>query len=80
MSGLSIGVSFDVTDDAVSLLAQRGYDPRNGGRQLRRTIDAELAAPLSEHLLAAACRPGDRVDVYRDGDRLRFDIPRGPTP
>jgi len=40
------------------LLAEKGWDPKFGGRPLRRTIQKELEAPLSEFILQGCWEPG----------------------
>jgi ATP-dependent Clp protease ATP-binding subunit ClpC len=53
----------EVRDDAIDLLAKRGYDPAFGARPLRRIITNLIEDPLSEGVLADRYRPGDTVVV-----------------
>ena len=67
-----IGVVF--TADAVSHLAERGFDPEFGARPLRRTIQRMVENQLSRMLLEGTLNEGDTVTVgYGDG-RLTFDV------
>jgi ATP-dependent Clp protease ATP-binding subunit ClpC len=50
--------SLKVTNAAKKILAQKGWDPKYGGRPLRRTIQKELEVPLSELILEGRCRSG----------------------
>ncbi|HUF06618.1 MAG TPA: ATP-dependent chaperone ClpB [Candidatus Binatia bacterium] len=64
------GITLDVTDDALTLLAREGYDPVYGARPLRRAIQRHLENPLSRRLLAGEFAPGDtvRIDAGTDGE------------
>jgi ATP-dependent Clp protease ATP-binding subunit ClpC len=53
----------DVRDDAIDLLAKRGYDPAFGARPLRRIITNLIEDPLSEGVLADRFHAGDTVVV-----------------
>jgi ATP-dependent Clp protease ATP-binding subunit ClpC len=52
-----------VRDDAIDLLAKRGYDPAFGARPLRRIITNLIEDPLSEGVLADRFHAGDTVVV-----------------
>ncbi|HMO56875.1 MAG TPA: ATP-dependent Clp protease ATP-binding subunit [Roseiflexaceae bacterium] len=56
-------LTLDVRDDAVDLLAKRGYDPAFGARPLRRIITNLIEDPLSEGVLEGRFSPGDVVVV-----------------
>jgi ATP-dependent Clp protease ATP-binding subunit ClpC len=56
-------LTLDVRDDAVDLLAKRGYDPAFGARPLRRIITNLIEDPLSEGVLEGRFKPGDTVVV-----------------
>lgn len=45
------GYSLKISSAAKKLLAEKGWDPKMGGRPLRRTIQKEIESPLSELLL-----------------------------
>jgi ATP-dependent Clp protease ATP-binding subunit ClpB len=64
------GISLEVTDAALDLLAREGFDPVYGARPLRRTIQRALENPLARRLLAGEFTSGDtvRVDVTADGE------------
>lgn len=53
-------------------LAERGYAPAFGARELRRTIEREVQGPLAEMLVDGELHEGDRVDIRVRGERLRF--------
>ena len=63
-------LELEVTPEAKSLLAQKGYDPDFGARPLRRVIQNLIEDPLAEELLRGAFATGSKVIVDRTGDEL----------
>jgi len=57
------GISLTATPEAVSLLAEMGYDPEMGARPLRRVIQQKVEDPLSDAVLSGQFQPGDEVVV-----------------
>ena len=57
----ALGVQLAVTDAALDLLAERGFDPTYGARPLRRCICTQLEDPAAEALLSGRTGPGDRL-------------------
>jgi ATP-dependent Clp protease ATP-binding subunit ClpC len=66
------GVSLDIDDSAVKLLAKSGFDPQYGARPLRRAIQRMVEDSLSEELLSGAIHMGEKVRVSADGEQLKF--------
>jgi ATP-dependent Clp protease ATP-binding subunit ClpB len=64
------GMSLEVSDAALTLLAREGYDLVYGARPLRRAIQRRLENPLARRLLAGEFTDGGtiRVDVSPDGE------------
>jgi ATP-dependent Clp protease ATP-binding subunit ClpC len=58
------------TPEALTALAEQGYDPEFGARPLRRVIQQKVEDPLSDRLLAGEFTIGDHVivDLDPDGD------------
>ncbi len=67
-------LTLTLTDRAVAMLGERGYDPTYGARPLKRTIQRLVVDPLANELLAGTFKAGDQVvgDLDLDGDRLVF--------
>ncbi|QBI19272.1 ATP-dependent Clp protease ATP-binding subunit [Egibacter rhizosphaerae] len=67
-------LDIELTEDAKSWLANRGYDPQLGARPLRRTIQREIEDKLSEKILYGEFGPGQLVvaDVDTDADEMTF--------
>jgi ATP-dependent Clp protease ATP-binding subunit ClpC len=47
-----------ITSAARKILVEKGWDPKYGGRPLRRTIQKELECPLSQLILEGFWKPG----------------------
>jgi len=62
----------DVRQDALDLLARRGYDPAFGARPLRRIITNLIEDALAEGLLEGRFQEGDTIVVDTEGDTLRL--------
>jgi len=60
-------MALKVTEAAIDLLIQSGYNPEFGARPLRRAIEKHIEDPLSEKILAGDLVPGPiRVDAEDD--------------
>ncbi len=64
----SAGLDLEVSDAALELLGEAGFDPVYGARPLKRAIQQKLENPLAQKILAGEFDPGStvRVDV-KDG-------------
>ena len=73
VSDMEIDISF--TDEAVSKLADSGFDPVYGARPLRRAIQSNIEDKLSEMMLDGTLKPGKAyVCGVKDGV-FTFDEP-----
>ncbi|MBC8100790.1 MAG: ATP-dependent Clp protease ATP-binding subunit, partial [Armatimonadetes bacterium] len=63
-----------LTDEARELVLRKGYDPINGARPLRRSIERLLTRPLSARLLEGVFNAGDTIvaTVTDDQERIQF--------
>jgi ATP-dependent Clp protease ATP-binding subunit ClpB len=64
----------EVDKSAKAMLAKEGYDPQFGARPLKRAIQEHLLDPLATKLLGGEFKPGDKVKVTGDGDKLLFKV------
>jgi ATP-dependent Clp protease ATP-binding subunit ClpB len=62
----------DLTDAAVKLLTDLGFDPQFGARPMRRVLQRELINELSKMILAGTFGPGDKIVVDADHTGLKF--------
>ncbi|MEO1493516.1 MAG: ATP-dependent chaperone ClpB [Pseudomonadota bacterium] len=73
-------IVLDLTETAMTWLADKGYDPVYGARPLKRVIQKALQDPLAELLLAGAIKDGETLAVGADADGLVLgDRARGAT-
>jgi ATP-dependent Clp protease ATP-binding subunit ClpB len=65
-------MTLDISEEAKTLLADKGYDPVYGARPLKRTIQRLIQDPLAVKILAGEFTEGDCVQVDVDDDELTF--------
>jgi len=63
----------EVSDAALDLLGEAGFDPVYGARPLKRAIRAQLENPLAQEILAGKFAPGDLIEVGVADGALRFE-------
>ena len=61
-------------DSAKDLLIEKGYDPANGARPMRRAVEKYIEDPMSEEILKETFKAKDRVIAKKDGDKLMFSV------
>ncbi|MGX9119395.1 ATP-dependent Clp protease ATP-binding subunit ClpA [Mesorhizobium sp. BHbsci] len=57
------GVTFDLSQEAISWLAEKGYDERMGARPLGRVIQEHIKKPLADEVLFGKLKKGGTVRV-----------------
>jgi len=76
-------LTLTATPQALSALADQGYDAEFGARPLRRVIQQKVEDPLSDRLLAGEFQDGDAVlvDVIPDGDimLIKAEVAEAPV-
>jgi ATP-dependent Clp protease ATP-binding subunit ClpB len=60
----------EVTDDALSLIADAGFDPVYGARPLKRAIQTYIENPLAQRLLAGEFLPESTITVDAENGEL----------
>jgi len=70
-----LGISLALSPEAVSLIAEAGYDPEAGARHIRRTIRRLLEDPLTDAILRSEYSRGDTVLAVREDSRIVFRNP-----
>ncbi len=71
------GIQLEITEEAVQLLAETGYDPAFGARPLKRKIQGLVTNPLSNRILAGEIKAGDGIRITVRQNSLDF-VPRSP--
>ena len=70
LAAQSLGL--DVSDAAMRLLADAGFDPVYGARPLKRAIQQRIENPLAQAVLAGEFQPGDTVGVDAGAGSIEF--------
>ena len=66
------GLKLALSDNALTLLANIGFDPVYGARPLKRAIQQQLENLLASKILSAEFVSGDTIHVEAEGGRLVF--------
>jgi ATP-dependent Clp protease ATP-binding subunit ClpB len=68
-------LTLDLSEAARDFVLEKGYDPINGARPLRRAIERYVTRPISSRILEEAFEPGDTIHVVpqEDGEGLRYE-------
>ena len=72
----NLGFSLELTEDAKSFLAEKGYDVQFGARPLHRAIQKYLEDPLAEEILSLHVKAGDILiaDLDKENNKLTFSF------
>ncbi len=63
------GYQLHISDEALKLLGQTGFDPVYGARPLKRAIQQEIENPLAQQILSGDLVPGKTIEMdVRDGE------------
>ena len=65
-------LALEITDAALDLLGNAGFDPVYGARPLKRAIQSRLENPLAQRILVGDYSPGDVIQVDAEDDELMF--------
>ena len=69
-------IGFEMTEDALDLLSEAGFDPVYGARPMKRIIQQQLENPLAQAILSGQFVAGDVVTVLENKGELRFSHQR----
>ena len=64
------GYELEVSDKALELIAQVGFDPVYGARPLKRAIQQSVENPLAKAILAGKVNPDKKVQLLVHNDRI----------
>ena len=65
-------MGLEVSETALDLLGEAGFDPVYGARPLKRAIQRQLENPLANEILSGRFLPGDIIKVEHATDGLTF--------
>ncbi len=66
------GMGIRMYQRAYEFLAQEGYSPEFGARELKRCVERHIATPISEAILEGTFSDGDMIDVLMEEGVLRY--------
>ena len=66
----SIGLK--LKDEVKDFLIEKGYDPKNGARPLRRAIEDYLGSEISEVIINEAVKKGEVLEASLVKDRIKI--------
>ncbi|NOH93458.1 ATP-dependent chaperone ClpB [Vibrio sp. AIC-3] len=64
------GYELEVSDKALKLISQVGFDPVYGARPLKRAIQQSIENPLAKAILAGKINPDKKVQLLVNNDRI----------
>jgi ATP-dependent Clp protease ATP-binding subunit ClpB len=65
-------IGFEISERALDLLGEAGFDPVYGARPMKRAIQQQLENPLAQLILAGNFVPGDTIKVDVENETLSF--------
>jgi len=68
----SHGYGLSVSDDALDLLGEAGFDPVYGARPLKRAIQQQIENPLAQKILSGGYNAGETIQIDVDNGRFMF--------
>ena len=70
-------MDLELTEAALDMLGEAGFDPVYGARPLKRAIQHGIENRLAQEILAGHFQPGDVILVDKQGDELVFTKKEG---
>ena len=67
-------ITLHVTDAALDLIAECGYDPDFGARPVKRAIINMVETPLSRRMIAGELSPGATLTIDASHEELNFNV------
>jgi ATP-dependent Clp protease ATP-binding subunit ClpC len=70
----NLGLSLELTEEAKTFLADKGYDQQFGARPLHRAIQKYLEDPLAEEILNMSVKAGDVLLAGLDPEKSKLSF------
>lgn len=67
-----LSMTLEVTPEAISHIADSGFDKNYGARPIRRSIQTEIEDALADRVLSGEILPGDKVQVSYQEEKMTF--------
>ena len=72
-------IVLDATDEAISFLASRGFDPQFGARPVKRVVQREVLNKLSKEILAGNIKTDSIILIDEFNEELVFRNETNPV-
>ncbi len=66
-------MKLEISDAALRVIAEAGFDPVYGARPLKRAIQSQIENPLAKYILEGRFAPGDAIRVDAKMGAMTFD-------
>ncbi|SKA89387.1 ATP-dependent Clp protease ATP-binding subunit ClpB [Caloramator quimbayensis] len=67
-------IELDITDNALKLISQEGFDAVFGARPLKRYIQKNIETMIAKEIIKGTIHEGQRVVIDSEGDRLVYKV------
>ncbi|QCX32992.1 ATP-dependent chaperone ClpB [Caloramator sp. E03] len=67
-------IELDITDNALKLISQEGFDAVFGARPLKRYIQKNIETMIAKEIIKGTIYEGQRVVIDSEGDRLVYKV------
>lgn len=67
-----MGITLEVSKEAVEYLAKSGFDKDYGARPIRRSIQTKIEDELADRVLSGEIRPGEKIAVGFKDEKMNF--------
>ncbi|MCH7495435.1 MAG: AAA family ATPase, partial [Candidatus Marinimicrobia bacterium] len=64
------GIKFSLGDEALEMLAEKGYDPAYGARPLKRLLQREITDRVANLMLTGEAKAGDELEARVNGSGI----------
>ncbi|MBU1165298.1 AAA family ATPase, partial [Patescibacteria group bacterium] len=71
LSGQGYSIDFDAK--LAKYIAKKSYQPQEGARAVRRTIQEQIENPIAEKIIAGDYKKGDKIKVSVENNKLKFE-------
>ncbi|MRI00646.1 AAA domain-containing protein [Kriegella sp. EG-1] len=61
-------IDLEITEEAIAMLAMKGFTPKYGARPLRGVIRSDLRSPLSKMIISGKVKKGTKIKLKLDAD------------
>lgn len=77
----ALGYKLNITEEAKTFIAEKGYDTQYGARPLKRAIQKYLEDELAELIISESIHAGDtiNVDFDKENDKISTSIAHQPS-